>query len=245
VLERVIAEHFPGLTPRNLGLQLGLFGGEAGLDQQAFRKRLEDTWGFEVRNANYGVSDVLTIIAGQSEHTQDLHFIAGDVLYPELIVSETGRRKPFRAGEAGELVLTHLMRECQPLVRFRTGDVVTITETGPTKDGITAPRFRVVGRADDMVVVRGLNMFPAMVQGVVNQFPALSGEYRIILDTPPPYDALPLQVELARGEAESGLVDAVEAAIKKQLGGSAKVSVLSPNSIPRSEGKSRRVIRTY
>ena len=66
-----------------------------------------------------------------------------------------------------------------------------------------------------------------------------------MLDTPPPYDALPLQVELARGEAESGLVDAVEAAIKKQLGSSAKVSVLSPNSIPRSEGKSRRVIRTY
>ena len=245
VLERVIAEHFPSLTPRDLGLKLGLFGGEAGLDQPAFRKRLEDTWGFEVRNANYGVSDVLTIIAGQSAHTQDLHFIAGDVLYPELIESETGRRKPFRAGETGELVLTHLMRECQPLVRFRTGDVVTITETGPTNDGITAPRFRVVGRADDMVVVRGLNMFPAMVQGVVNQFPALSGEYRIMLDTPPPYDALPLQVELARGEAESGLADAVEVAIKKQLGGSAKVSVLPPNSIPRSEGKSRRVVRTY
>ncbi len=67
------------------------------------------------------------------------------------------------------------MRECQPLVRFRTGDIVTITETGPTHDGITAPRFRVVGRADDMVVVRGLNMFPAMVQGVVNQFPAFVG----------------------------------------------------------------------
>ena len=199
VLERVIAEHFPGLKPRDLGLKLGLFGGEAGLDQPAFRKRLEDTWGFAVRNANYGVSDVLTIIAGQSAHTQDLHFIAGDVLYPELIESESGRRKPFRAGETGELVLTHLMRECQPLVRFRTGDVITITETGPTHEGITAPRFRVVGRADDMVVVRGLNMFPAMVQGIVNQFPALSGEYRIMLDAPPPYDALPLQVELARG----------------------------------------------
>jgi phenylacetate-CoA ligase len=245
VLERVIAEHFPDLKPRDLGLKLGLFGGEAGLDQPAFRKRLEETWGFAVRNANYGVSDVLTIMAGQSAHTQDLHFIAGDVLYPELIESESGRRKPFRAGETGELVLTHLMRECQPLVRFRTGDVITITETGPTHDGITAPRFRVVGRADDMVVVRGLNMFPAMVQGIVNQFPALSGEYRIMLDAPPPYDALPLQVELASADAQSGLAAAVEAAIKKQLGGSAKVSVLPPNSIPRSEGKSRRVVRTY
>jgi phenylacetate-CoA ligase len=96
-----------------------------------------------------------------------------------------------------------------------------------------------------MVAVRGPNMFPAMVQGVVNQFHAPSGEHRIVLDTPPPYDALPLQVELARGEADSGLAEAVETAIKKQLGGTAKVSVLPPNSIQRSEGKSRRVIRTY
>ena len=96
-----------------------------------------------------------------------------------------------------------------------------------------------------MVVVRGLNMFPAMVQGVIAQFPELSGEYRIVLDQPPPHDILPLEVELAQGRAPEGLGTFVEAAIKRQLGSTARVSILPPASLPRTEGKSRRVIRCY
>src|SRR5581483_128382 len=80
VVERVIAEHFPGLKPRDLGLRLGLFGGEAGLDDPEFRRRLEATWGFKARNANYGVTDVLCNFAGQSEQDEDLHFMALDLL---------------------------------------------------------------------------------------------------------------------------------------------------------------------
>jgi phenylacetate-CoA ligase len=245
VLEQVITDRIPGLRPRDLGLELGLFGGESGLDEPAFRERLERVWGFKVRNANYGVSDVLTIMAGQSETSPDLNFIAGDVLYPQLIAPHNGTSKPWREGETGELVLTHLARECQPLVRFRTGDIVTITGTGPTAEGTTAPRFRVIGRSDDMVVVRGLNMFPAMVQGVVAQFPELSGEYRIVLDKPPPHDVLPLEVELAHELPPEGLDTFLEAEIKRQLGSTARVSILPPASLPRSEGKSRRVIRRY
>jgi phenylacetate-CoA ligase len=240
VLESIIADRFPDLRPRDLGLRLGLFGGEAGLDEPAFRARLEDIWGFAVRNANYGVSDVLTIMAGQSETSNDLHFVAADVLYPEIISPEDGRKRSWREGETGELVLTHLSRDCQPLVRFRTGDLIAITGSA---NGMT--RFRVVGRIDDMVVVRGLNMFPAMVQGVINQFRELSGEYRITLTCPPPYSMLPLEVELGEGAKADGIATALEAAIKQQLGGSARVTVLPPRSLPRSEGKSRRVIRSY
>ena len=239
VLESVIAEHYPALKPRDLGLKLGLFGGEAGLDEPAFRTRLEEVWGFAVRNANFGVSDVLTVMAGQSETSNDLHFVASDVLYPE-IISPDGRKKVWREGQTGELVLTHLARECQPLVRFRTGDLITIT--GETS---ALTRFRVIGRIDDMIVVRGLNMFPAMVQGVVNQFRELSGEYRITLDRPPPYDSLPLEVELNDGTRPDGVAVALESAIKRQLGGTARVSLLPPRSLPRSEGKTRRVVRSY
>lgn len=245
VLERVIAEHYPDLKPRDLGLKLGLFGGEAGLDQPSFRARLEETWGFAVRNANYGVSDVLSIMAGQSETDGDLHYIASDILHAGLIDPDTAEAKPWKEGETGELVLTHLVRECQPLVRFRTGDVVTLTGIGPTPNGVTAPRFRVVGRADDMVVVRGLNMFPAMVQGVVGKFSELSGEYRIVLEAPPPYDALPIEVELAEGARPEGLAFAIETAIKRDLGGTARVKLLPPLALPRSEGKTRRVLRIY
>jgi phenylacetate-CoA ligase len=245
VLERVIAEHFPGLRPRDLGLQLGLFGGEAGLDDPDLRRRLEATWGFAVRNANYGVSDVFCNFAGQSEIDDDLHFMALDVLHPELIAPEGGVALPWREGTRGELVLTHVDRECQPLVRFRTGDIVVLTGTGQARCGRTAPRFRVVGRSDDMVVVRGINAFPAQVAAVVNRHDALSGEYRIALDGSGPYDALPVEAELAEsvGTAPSGLAEALAAAIKRDLGMTARVTLLPFGTLPRSEGKTRRVIR--
>jgi phenylacetate-CoA ligase len=246
VLQQVLADSFPGLHPRDLGLKLALFGGEPGLDEPSFRARLEETWGFAARNANYGVSDVLCNFAGQTDVSTDLHLVAEDVLYPELIDPETGLNRPWREGETGELVLTHLAKQCQPLVRFRTADIIRITGTGPARCGRTATRFRVVGRSDDMIVVRGLNMFPAMLAGVVNAFGELSGEYRIVLDHAPPYDRLPLHAELASGcEASDGLRQAIEARIKKELGASAQVTLLQAGTFPRTEGKTKRVERTY
>ena len=246
VLERVIAERFPELRPRDLGLRLGLFGGEGGLDDPAFRRRLEETWGMGVRNANYGVTDVFCNFAGQCETENDLHFMALDVLHPELIEPASGHALPWREGERGELVLTHISRECQPLVRFRTGDIVLLTGTGRCACGRTAPRFRVVGRSDDMVVVRGINAFPAQVAAVLNGFDALSGEYRIVLEGGGPYDILPVEAELAErlaGAAPEGLGEAVAAAIKRAIGVSARVALVPFATLPRTAGKTRRVIR--
>ena len=246
VLERVIAQHFPGLKPRDLGLKLGLFGGEPGLDDPAFRARLRDTWGMEPRNANYGVSDVFSNFGAECPHDTRLHFMAADVLHPELIDPDSGAPLALEAGASGELVLTHLVRDCQPLVRFRTGDIVTIGETAPCACGCTGFRFSVVGRSDDMVVVRGLNMFPSMVAAVLNEIPELSGDYRITLDTPPPYDTLPVQAELAEGVAATpDLVHKVERAIKMKLGASATVSLCPAHTFPRTEGKTKRVIRGH
>ncbi len=244
VLEQVIAEHYPQLKPRDLGLKLGLFGGESGLDDPEFRRRLESTWGFKVRNANYGVTDVFTTIAGQSDVDNDLHFVALDVLHPELIDPASGQTLAWQEGAKGELVLTHLTRQCQPLVRFRTGDIIMITGTGKARCGRTAPRFRVVGRSDDMVVVRGINAFPTQVAAVINQFAALSGEYRIVLDGPSPYAFLPVEAELTAGVADDkGLALAIEQRIKQDIGVSARIALLPFNTLPRSEGKTRRVIR--
>ena len=243
VLERVLAEHFPGVQPRDLGLQLGLFGGEAGLDDPGFRRRLETTWGMAARNANYGMSDVFSNFASQTEHDNDLHFVALDVLHPELIAPDNGAVLPWREGERGELVLTHLSRECQPLVRFRTGDIIVLTGTGRARCGRTAPRFRVVGRSDDMVVVRGINVFPAQAAAVVNRYDALSGEYRIVLDGPGPYDALLVEAELAEREQEMPAADGLAAAFKRELGVTARITLLPFGALPRTEGKTRRVVR--
>jgi phenylacetate-CoA ligase len=244
VLEQVLAADFPGLAPRGLGLKLGLFGGEAGLDNADFRRRLEATWGFAARNANYGVSDVFCNFAGQSEVDNDLHFMALDVLHPELIDPVNGTVRPWREGEQGELVLTHVSRECQPLVRFRTGDIIVLTGTGRARCGRSAPRFRVVGRSDDMIVIRGLNVFPTQIAAVLNGFEALSGEYRVVLAGQGPYDRLPLEAETATSAAPApGLADAVTAGIKRALGVTARVTLLAFGTLPRTEGKTRRVFR--
>jgi len=244
VLEQVIAEEFPGMEPRDLGLKLALFGGEAGLDNAGFRERLENVWGFKVRNANYGVTDVFCNFAGQSEIDNDLHFMALDILHPELINPETGSVLKWQEGARGELVLTHMQRQCQPLVRFRTGDIIELTGTGRAACGRTAPRFRVAGRADDMVVVRGINAFPAQVAAVLNRFKDLSGEYRIVLDGPGPYDVLPIEAELAEGRAAAGDLEvALEQRLKRDIGISSKISLLPFKSLPRTDGKTRRVIR--
>jgi len=246
VLERVLQECFPSLAPQDLGLKLGLFGGEAGLDNPELRQRIRETWGLEPRNANYGVSDVFCNFAAQCEHDSRLHFMAGDVLYPELIDVDLETPIPVSPGQTGELVLTHLARDCQPLVRFRTGDIIAVDETKPCTCGRTGMRFRVIGRSDDMVVIRGLNLFPTMVAAVINKFQELSGEYRIVLDHPPPYDFLPVQVELANGQSASDAIGPfVERAIKSALGAKARVTVLPAASFPVTEGKTSRVLRTY
>ena len=244
VLERVLVEKHPKLSPRDLGLKLGLFGGEAGLDDPALRKRLKDTWGFEPRNANFGVSDVFSNFAAQCEYDTRLHFLASDVLYPELINPDTKAPIPLEAGQEGELVLTHLARDCQPLVRFRTGDIIAIDETNPCKCGCTGFRFRVIGRSDDMVVVRGLNMFPTMVAAVIGGFAELTGDYRIVLDVPPPYDALPVQVELAKNiPGSSALSERIEKEFKRSLGATTRIKLKPHGYFPATTGKTKRVLR--
>ena len=243
-LERTIADEFPGIAPRDLGLKLAFFGGEAGLDNPSFRERLESIWGFGARNANYGVSDVFSNFASQCEANHDLHFLGEDVLHAELIEPESGDALPWREGTSGELVLTHLAREAQPLVRFRTNDVLAITGTGACACGSEATRFRVLGRSDDMVVVRGINVFPTAVGGVIGGFDALSGEFCIRLKGSGPYDRLPVEAELAEGtEASGALAGRVEDAIKSRVRASASVTLVPPASMPRTGGKTKRLIR--
>jgi phenylacetate-CoA ligase len=246
VIARALCEHFPGVAPRDLGLRLGLFGGEAGLDDPALRDRIRNTWGMEPRNANYGVSDVFSNFAAQCDRDTRLHFMAADVLWPELIDPDTLAPRPIAPGAEGELVLTHLVRDCQPLARFRTGDIVAIDDTAPCACGRTGFRFRVIGRNDDMVVVRGLNLFPTMVAASLGAFPELSGDYRIVLDAPPPHDRLPLRVERRPGTPDDpALATRIAAALQRDLGATATVEVLPPGSLPVTEGKTPRVIRSY
>ena len=239
-LEQVLRTDFD-LEPRTLGLRLALFGGEAGLDSQRFRQTMEDKWGFAVRNANFGLSEVMSIIASQCEETTDLHCIASDAVFIELLDPRSGERLDIEDGACGELVCTHLEKTCQPLVRYRTRDVLTVTGAGPCACGRTGFRFRVTGRTDDMFNVRGINVFPTAVQKIIVDYPSLaSGHFRIRLAGPGPYERIELRVEASADLPREQWSDAarrLEHAIGDAIGAAARVEMLSFEALPRTEGK--------
>jgi phenylacetate-CoA ligase len=235
-----------GRDPRELGLRLGLFGGEPGLDNPAFRQHLEDSWGMRARNANYGMSEVLSNLASQCERTNDLHFHGADALLAE-IVDPDGNPLPLREGSTGELVCTHLAKHCQPLIRYRTRDLIAVTGTGPCACGRASWRFRVTGRTDDMFNVRGINVFPSAVQqGVLSRPDLCSGQFRIVLRGPGPYDRIEVEAEAAPGLDPARWADAaraLEAAVRQHAGAGASLVLLPPDSLPRTHGKTSWIVR--
>ncbi|MFM0262954.1 phenylacetate--CoA ligase family protein [Paraburkholderia sediminicola] len=244
LLEKVLREQ--DHSPRDFGLRLGLFGGEAGLDNLEFRDAMEGVWGFGVRNANYGMSEILSNFASQCEHTNDLHFHGGDALFVEVLDAQ-GNSLPIKEGNSGELVCTHLQKECQPLVRYRTRDVITVTGTDTCRCGRTSWRFRVTGRTDDMFNVRGINVFPTAVQkGVMSRPDLASGQFRIVLDGPGPWDRIKLKIEAAPNLPEQEWANAVrelELAVRQHAGASAEVTLLPADSLPRTDGKTTLIER--
>ena len=235
-----------GKNPRDLKLRLGLFGGEAGLDNLEFRTSMEDIWGFSVRNANYGMSEVLSNFASQCDYSNDLHFHGADALFIEILDAQN-RSQSIQEGTTGELVCTHLAKECQPLVRFKTRDVISVTGTGPCECGRTGFRFRVTGRTDDMFNVRGINIFPSAVQKAIFSRPDLSsGQFRIVLEGAGPWDRIRVRAEAAAGlgeEAYEYARTALETAIRTFAGATADVTMLPIDSLPRTDGKTALIER--
>lgn len=246
LLEKILRED--GVDPRSLGLRLGLFGGEAGLDNPEFRRPMEETWGYGVRNANYGMSEVLSNFASQCEHGTDLHFHGADALFVE-IIDQDGTAQPIAEGTTGELVCTHLAKECQPLVRFRTRDVITVTGTDPCGCGRASWRFRVTGRTDDMFNVRGINIFPSSVQqAILGKRHLSTGQFRIVLAGNGPWDRITVTAEAAHGleaHAYAAAQAELNEAIRKNTGATAAVTLVPPDSLPRTDGKTALIERSH
>ncbi|MDC3237284.1 phenylacetate--CoA ligase family protein [bacterium] len=248
-LEKVVKSEF-NMNPVELGLELGLFGGEPGLENPVYRKRIETTWGMKAQNANYGVSDVLCNFASVCKENYKLHFLGQGALLLQLINPVTMEDIPITQGAVGEMVLTHLKKEAQPLVRYQTSDLMEILETGPCECGRTGFRFRIVGRADDMLHVKGINVFPNGIAMVLeDMIPEVTGEFQIILDHPSPYTGLDIKVEYGAHitpDKMSNLKSMIESKIKETLNFKGVVKLVKPESIERTKmGKARRVIRNF
>lgn len=240
------------LGPRDLGLRIGLFGGEPGIQEAPFREHIERTWGLRAVDANYGISEALSMLGAECDARSGLHFMGGDVVLPEIKEADCDRVAPWEPGAAGELVLTHLRRECQPLIRYRTSDLIEVVGMGACECGRSTPRFRVVRRVDDMVVIRGVNVFVRAIGEVVRRvLDDPTAEYRVLVDRSPPLTQCIVRAEssadaAADAAAEASkrlahaLADALHAAIKVR----ASVELVAPGGLPRTDGKTQRLERT-
>jgi phenylacetate-CoA ligase len=222
-----------------------LVAGEPGGGEPALRAQLEEGWGAKVTEA-MGIGDIGVSIWGECEEQDGMHFAARGFVHPELIDPGTGAALDWSDGGEGELVLTHLWQRAAPLLRFRTRDHVHV-KTGPCPCGRTAPRIRCIGRTDDMLIVRGVNVFPSAVRSVVGQFaPDVSGHIRVRPSSPgvkqqPP---LPVSVELARDASpDDSLADAISARLREVLVVQVQVELVPFGSLDRSEYKSLLVER--
>jgi phenylacetate-CoA ligase len=167
-----------GRSAAESAISLVLTGGEPGAGDPASKRQLADAWGAEVRECGGG-TDVCPLMVVECAAHDGLHFIAGDDVLFELVDPESGRRVPMQGRVEGEIVYTHLFRHANPVVRMRHGDVVEI-ETAPCSCGLEAPRLWFRGRSDDMLIVRGVKLFPSSIQSVVSQFsPGLTGMFAI------------------------------------------------------------------
>ncbi len=220
-----------------------LVAGEPGGGEPAFRAKLEEGWGAKVTEA-MGIGDIGPSLWGECEEQDGMHLGARGFVHPELIDPETGAAVPLEDGSAGELVLTHLRHRAAPLLRFRTRDHVEV-RLSPCGCGRTGPRVRCVGRSDDMLIVRGVNVFPSALREVVSAFsPRVSGYILVRPRAPgvkqePP---LPLTVELAPGgAADTDLAEAIRERVRSVLVVQTEVELVPWGSLQRSEYKSQLV----
>jgi phenylacetate-CoA ligase len=220
-----------------------LVAGEPGGGEPAFRAKLEEGWGAKVTEA-MGIGDIGVSLWGECEEQDGMHLGARGFVHAELIDPETGVALELDDGATGELVLTHLQHRAAPLLRFRTGDHVHV-RTSPCACGRTGPRVRCIGRTDDMLIVRGVNVFPSAVREVVSAFaPEVSGHILVKPQRPgvkqePP---LPVAVELAQGAAaDDALAEAIRERLRNVLVVQTRVELVPWGSLRRSEYKSKLV----
>jgi phenylacetate-CoA ligase len=213
--------------------------GEPGGSIPETRDRIEQLWGAAVYDY-YGLSDIFGSCAGMCEHRDGLHW-AEDHILVEVLDPTSG--EPVRPGDRGELVLTTLKKKARPMVRFRTGDIVSFNPE-PCACGRTAIRLNGIhGRLDDMLIIKGVNLFPSDVEAVARQDRDLTGEYRLVVERVDHLDRVTVEVEYRHGYngATEDLQDRFLRNLRAVTGVSADVRILAPDTLPRATHKAKRV----
>jgi phenylacetate-CoA ligase len=223
---------------RRLRLKVGIFGAEAWTE--AMREELDRQLGLKSLNV-YGLSEIVgpgvsseCIEVRQGAHIQEDHFLA------EVIDPETD--EPVGPGVEGELVFTTLTKEALPMLRYRTGDISSLDLTPCACGRTTARMARVRGRLDDMLIIRGVNLYPSEVERVLLAVRDVAPHYQLQIDRPGTLDELTVLCEPAAVPADPGLQRRIHRALREATGLSMHVRLLEPGGVPRSQGKAVRVV---
>jgi phenylacetate-CoA ligase len=228
-----------GLDPRQSSLKIGIFGAEPWTN--AMRQEIEEA--FDIHAVDiYGLSEVIGPgVANECIETKDGLHLWEDHFYPEIVDPQSGEVLP--DGETGELVFTSLTKEAMPIVRYRTRD---LTRLLPGTARPVRRMEKITGRSDDMIIVRGVNVFPSQIEEKLLTIPTLSAHYQIVLTREGRMDQMEIRVEI-RPDADDPQTRQAAAgrlgkAVKDTIGITARVSVVNPEEIERSLGKAKRVV---
>ncbi len=232
-----------GMTKDDLNLKIGAFGAEPWTENM--RKEIEERLGLQAYNI-YGLSEICGPgVSCECQYKNGSH-IAEDHFYPEIINPDT--LEPLPCGEVGELVFTTLTKEGMPLLRYRTKDLCSLDDR-PCECGRTSVRMgRILGRTDDMLIIRGINVFPSQVESVILEMKEFEPQYMLVVDRKGLLDTLQVQVELRKEYYSDEMSKMLRYQkmladrLKSVLSISADVKLMEPNSIPRSQGKGKHVI---
>lgn len=232
-----------GIPRSEFKLRLGIFGAEPWTENM--RREIETKMGVDAYNI-YGLSEIMGPGVSHECQYKDGSHIIDDHFYPEIVSPESLERLP--DGEQGELVITTLTKEGLPLLRYRTKDLCSLN-TEPCRCGRTSVRMsRIMGRSDDMLIIRGVNVFPSQIESVILEMEEFEPHYLLIVDRRNNLDTLEVHVEVKDGYYSDELTRMLD--LKKRLGSrlqsvlglNADIKLVEPRSIERSEGKARRVI---
>ena len=239
-----------GVDPRKVGLAYGLFGAEPWTE--AMRAQLETLWGCAAVDF-YGLSEMIGPgVATECVEARDGLHLNEDHFLPEIVEPRTGA--PLPDGREGELVLTSLTKEALPLLRYRTGDVTRL-DPAPCRCGRTTVRMaRIKGRTDDMLIIKGVNVYPSQLEAALLGVPELAPHYQLLVDRRSGFPTLAVHVEPAEHVVQewggfeaarpevTALCARVAAQLRGHLGLNPEIAVVAPKTIPRSEGKAVRVV---
>ena len=236
------AEAVTGVAPPDFSMHKVIGGGGPGIGNPQIRAEFYDAWDATLVRECMGLGDVIGCMWAECPAESGMHFHAQGHAHVELIDPETGEAEAFEAGAEGELVYTHLRREATPLLRFRSGDYARVVGTD-CDCGRTSPMIQVVGRADDMLIFKGMNVFPSAIRDVISAVPGVAPRLRVVVPAGQVHFEEPIPVEVAMTPGsdrdESEAVEALVAAVRERLQVRVDPTVVGLDDLPPGQYKTK------